>query len=97
MTVERVPQTYRQITVEGNDVERVESFCYLGHWIAANASIESEMQARINRSTRSWGRRCRSGMGRRQLPGRTKCILFVAIIILSLAYGDVAGVEQLTA
>ncbi len=53
MTVERVPQTYRQMTVEGNDVERVEGFCCLGHWIAVNALIENEVQARINRAARS--------------------------------------------
>ena len=87
LTAERVPQPYQRIFLEGTEVERVEGFCYLGHWIAANATIESEVQARINRASRSWGCLLRSVMGRKQISGHTKCRLFAAVVIPSLTYG----------
>ncbi len=36
LTTERVPQPYQRILLEGAEVERVEGFCHLGHWIAAD-------------------------------------------------------------
>ncbi len=69
------------------DVERVDIFCYLGHWIAVNASIESEVQARISRAAGLRDCLCQSVVGRRQLSGRTNYRLFAAIVIPSLTYG----------
>ena len=87
MTVERSTTSYPGVVLDGTEVERVEGFTYLGHWVAADGSIESEVKARINRASKSWRSLGGALVGQKQLSGRTKCKLFRAIVVPSLVYG----------
>lgn len=86
MTAERGNNNYPDMFSEGVEVERVEGFTYLGHWMDSNGSIESEINIRINKASRSWAALSRAFMSR-ELSSRTKSKLFRSVIIPTLTYG----------
>jgi len=86
MTAERGNNNYPDMFSEGVEVERVEGFTYLGHWMDSNGSIESEINIRINKASRSWAALARAFMSR-ELSSRTKSKLFRSVIIPTLTYG----------
>ncbi len=76
-----------QITVNGQTLQAVETFTYLGGTLSRNANIDAEINNRISRACSEFGRLREKVWGRRGISLNTKLKVYHAVVLTTLLYG----------
>ena len=75
------------VTVEGKQLNAVETFKYLGSTISNDASLDAEITARIAKATAAFGRLTKRLWTNRNIRLDTKVAVYRAAVITSLLFG----------
>jgi len=76
-----------QITVNGQILQAVETFTYLGSTLSRNANIDAEINNRISKASSAFGRLREKVWERRGISLNTKLKVYHAVVLTSLLYG----------
>ena len=76
-----------QILVNGQMLQAVESFTYLGSTLSHNATIDREITNRISKASSSFGRLRKTVWERRGIKLATKLKVYQAVVLTTLLYG----------
>ena len=77
----------QDLVINGEPVEKADSFCYLGSLIEQNADPEVEVNARIGRAMGVYRSLSKTLWKRRQIPMSVKLRVFDAMVLSVLLYG----------
>ena len=87
MVVSREP-TKHEIKLDGEILEQVDSYKYLGVMISSNCSLKDEINQRIGKATKVYGQLGQAFIGKKELTTKTKKSIFNAIYCPILIYGS---------
>ncbi|KAL8613134.1 hypothetical protein ACOMHN_035074 [Nucella lapillus] len=76
-----------QITVNGQTLQPVETFTYLGSTLSRNANIDAETNNRISKASSAFGRLREKVWERRGISLKTKLKVYRAVVLTTLLYG----------
>ncbi|KAL8563736.1 hypothetical protein ACOMHN_063504 [Nucella lapillus] len=76
-----------QITVNGQTLQAVETFTYLGSTLSRNANIDTETNNRISKASSAFGRLREKVWERRGISLKTKLKVYHAVVLTTLLYG----------
>ncbi|KAL8590540.1 hypothetical protein ACOMHN_010976 [Nucella lapillus] len=76
-----------QITVNGQTLQAVETFTYLGSTLSRNANIDAETNNRISKASSAFGRLREKVWERRGISLKTKLKVYRAVVLTTLLYG----------
>ena len=76
------------IFVDGQRLNNVEYFTYLGSCVTANCSLDKEVTSRIAKASSSFGRLTKKVWNEKGLSLKTKIAVYSAMVIPSLLYGS---------
>nr|VZI31795.1 unnamed protein product [Spirometra erinaceieuropaei] len=82
-----VPNAPPQISVNGNQLQVVENFPYLGSTHSRNTKIDDEVANRISKASQAFGRLQSTVWNRHGLQLSTKLKMYEAVILPTLLYG----------
>ena len=86
MVVSRVEEGC-SVTIDGENIEEVQSLKYLGSSISADGSSEEDIEQRIGAATRVVGAMRKEVLERREIKKETKLRVFNAMVVPTLLYG----------
>eukprot|EP00745_Piridium_sociabile_P040226 TRINITY_DN767_c0_g1_i3.p1 TRINITY_DN767_c0_g1~~TRINITY_DN767_c0_g1_i3.p1 ORF type:complete len:1045 (-),score=247.16 TRINITY_DN767_c0_g1_i3:182-3316(-) len=75
------------ITIEGTQLNNVDTFTYLGSCITSTCSMDREVSNRISKASASFGRLSARVWNERGLTQKTKIAVYKAVVLTSLLYG----------
>ena len=75
------------IVVDGNKLNSVLEFTYLGSTISSNGCIDDEIQRRMAKASASFGRLCQRLWNTQNVSLRVKGKIYRAIVLSTLLYG----------
>ena len=75
------------ITVNGQHLNSVERFTYLGSTLSRNVTIDDEVNTRLAKASVAFGRLHKSVWNRRGITTETKVKVYRAVVLTSLLYG----------
>ncbi|KAL8561349.1 hypothetical protein ACOMHN_040427 [Nucella lapillus] len=78
-----------QITVNGQTLQAVETFTYLGSTLSRNANIDAETSNRISKASSAFGRLREKVLERRGISLKTKLKVYRAVVLTTLLYSTV--------
>nr|VZI25059.1 unnamed protein product [Spirometra erinaceieuropaei] len=81
------PNAPPQISVNGNQLQVVENFPYLGSTLSRNTKIDDEVANRISKASQAFGRLRSTVWNRHGLQLSTKLKMYKAVILPTLLYG----------
>nr|VZI51608.1 unnamed protein product [Spirometra erinaceieuropaei] len=81
------PNAPPQINVNGNQLQVVENFPYLGSTLSRNTKIDDEVANRISKASQAFGRLQSTVWNRHGLQLSTKLKIYKAVILPTLLYG----------
>nr|VZI38644.1 unnamed protein product [Spirometra erinaceieuropaei] len=81
------PNAPPQINVNGNQLQVVENFPYLGSTLSHNTKIDDEVASRISKASQAFGRLRSTVWNRHGLQLSTKLKMYKAVILPTLLYG----------
>nr|VZI17684.1 unnamed protein product [Spirometra erinaceieuropaei] len=81
------PNSPPQISVNGNQLQVVENFPYLGSTLSHNTKIDDEVASRISTASQAFGRLRNTVWNRHGLQLSTKLKMYKAVILPTLLYG----------
>nr|VZI11553.1 unnamed protein product [Spirometra erinaceieuropaei] len=81
------PNAPPQINVNGNQLQVVENFPYLGSTLSRNTKIDDEVANRISKASQAFGRLRSTVWNRHGLQLSTKLKMYKAVILPTLLYG----------
>nr|VZI08239.1 unnamed protein product [Spirometra erinaceieuropaei] len=81
------PNAPPQISVNGNQLQVVENFPYLGSTLSHNTKIDDEVANRISKASQAFGRLRSTVWNRHGLQLSTKLKMYKAVILPTLLYG----------
>nr|VZI44769.1 unnamed protein product [Spirometra erinaceieuropaei] len=81
------PNAPPQISVNGNHLQVVENFPYLGSTLSHNTKIDDEVARRISKASQAYGRLRNTVWNRHGLQLSTKLKMYKAVILPTLLYG----------
>jgi len=76
-----------QITMNGQILQAVETFTYLGNTLSRNANIDAEINNRISKANSTFGRLWEKVWERRGISLNTKLKVYHAVVLTSSVYG----------
>ena len=76
-----------QIMVNGQTLQAVETFTYLGSTLSRNANIDAETNNRISKASSAFGRLREKVWERRGISLKTKLKVYHAVVLTTLLYG----------
>ncbi|XP_063584666.1 uncharacterized protein LOC134762226 [Penaeus indicus] len=82
----RVPVS--TILVDGEQLENVDTFCYLGSVITNDSSLEKELSSRIGKAATAFSRLTTRAWRNRSLTEKTKGAIYKACVLSVLLYGS---------
>ncbi|XP_015780242.1 PREDICTED: uncharacterized protein LOC107358129 [Acropora digitifera] len=77
-----------QITVNGQTLQAVETFTYLGSTISRTATIDAEINKRISKASSAFGRLSEKVWERREISLENKLKVYRAVVLTTLLYGS---------
>ena len=77
-----------EIKLEGETLEQVDSYKYLGVIIKSNCSLKEEINQRISKATKVYGQLGNSIIGKKELTARAKMSIFNSVYCPTLMYGS---------
>ena len=87
MVISREPCKHK-IKLNGEVLEQVDSYKYLGVIISSNCSLKEEINQRISKATKVYSQLGHSFIGKRELTTKTKISIFNSIYCPTLIYGS---------
>nr|VZI50548.1 unnamed protein product [Spirometra erinaceieuropaei] len=81
------PNTPPQINVNGNQLQVVDNFPYMGSTLSHNTKIDDEVASRISKASQAFGRLRNTVWNRHGLQLSTKLKMYKAVILPTLLYG----------
>ena len=87
MLISREPNTH-EIKLEGEVLEQVNCYKYLGVMITSNGSLKEEINHRISKATKVYSQLGNCFIGKKELTTKTKISIFNAIYCPTLIYGS---------
>ena len=79
-----------KITLNGNILNTVDKFVYLGSTISSTLSLEDELKARIGKAATAFGKLMKRAWENRKLTKRTKILIYQTCVLSTLLYGSEA-------
>ena len=76
------------ININGNDIENVKNFVYLGSNVASNASLDTEINSRIGKASGTFARLTARVWDNQKLSIRTKANVYHSCVCSTLLYGS---------
>ena len=77
-----------QITVNGQTLQAVETFTYLGSTLSRTATIDAEINNRISKASSAFGRLSEKVWERRAISLETELKVYRAVVLTTLLYGS---------
>ena len=77
-----------RITLQGNVLNTVDKFVYLGSTISSTLSLEEELSSRIGKAATAFGKLRQRALENTKLTTKTKILVYQACVLLSLLYGS---------
>ena len=82
------------ITINGKEIEQVETFTYLGITLHNKRSLEDEINSRILATNRSYLMLNKLILNNKQITKRTKMIIYKTIYTPTLIYGSESKIKK---
>ena len=76
-----------EISIDGEILNSVKSFKYLGSTITYNNKLDQELHLRMSKASQSFGRLREKVWDNKDLTTKTKCAVYQAIVLSTLLYG----------
>ena len=76
------------LQIDDTPLKNVDSFKYLGSYIAANCQLDDEINYRIQQASRAYGRLRKRVFSNKNITLSTKVMVYNAVVISSLLYGS---------
>ena len=77
-----------RITLQGNVLNTVDKFVYLGSTISSTLSLEEELNSRIGKAATAFGKLRQRALENNKLTTKTKILIYQACVLSSLLYGS---------
>ena len=75
------------ITLDGNPLEMVQKFCYLGSTVSSTLSLDDEINSRIGKAASTFGKLSERAWNNKYLKAATKIKIYEACVLSTLLYG----------
>ena len=86
-TLPGIPKPQPTIKIDGQALNNVEAFTYLGSRLSSDGNLDCEIAARLSKASSSFGRLWTRVWRERGISAQTKTAVYRAVVLTSLLYG----------